>query len=61
MLNIEHLVAVPWRDQLWFGFWDETDCWGDPQDHPEMVCPYRIVLAKEGCSYPTMYEVNSQR
>jgi hypothetical protein len=47
--DVRHLESANWNDELWLGFQDNTDTSG--KEHP-----YRVILAKPGCTYRSMYE-----
>ena len=55
LLNVYLFATARYQDELWFGFEDDTDDYTSS----ERRSPYRIVKVKEGCRYPTVYELNN--
>lgn len=59
-IPVPSLSVRQWQGELWFGFWDYTDCFSEsgPPEKPAS-CPYRIVRVKDGCCYLTEFERNN--
>jgi hypothetical protein len=60
-LHVSRLMNVVWDDELWFGYWDFSNDFNVSDSHPERSNPYRIVLVKDGCVYPSVYDVYAAR
>jgi hypothetical protein len=54
-LDLRVFSSVAYGDELWFGFWDQSDALIDGHARNS----YRIVRVKDGCTYKSMFDIRS--
>ena len=52
-----HFQAEGRDDDRWLGYHDKSDCFDAPGHEPS--CPFRILEIVDGCSYPTVHDLQN--